>query len=267
MSSPERFTIRLLAPLIPNGIEPGTMFAVEYDPASQWFAVAATVVVQYLQDVGRVTFQAFVRPRDALKRDLVKLGVDVPKAIKDGQLIMDDWYSAAQAGGRVNSGSTKDVSEWIEGGCVRLNSLKVADLSISWLKNMKSDEDSSGIPEFDNANTVQRPPGSLIVVESLSVLLRFNEEKPFLEWQETRVLPNERAANRINLAGYARGLHSESFYKRIEEMHDGLIEVRLMEKDGDVGSYLRVTNLRGQPHDSRWRRIEVKSNGEATLTT
>jgi KaiC/GvpD/RAD55 family RecA-like ATPase len=107
------------------------------------------------------------------------------------------------------------------------------------------------------------PPGSLGLVESLSVLLRFNEEKTFMEWQETRDQPNERRAKRIDQAGYARGIHSESFYKRVETMYEGLIEIKVMEHEGEARSLLRLTNLRGQPHDAHWHRIDIKPNGEA----
>ncbi len=101
----------------------------------------------------------------------------------------------------------------------------------------------------------------------MSVLLRFNEERTYLEWEETRSIPNERKAGRINISGYARGVHTESFYKRIESTYDGLIEIKLMEQESEVGSFLRLTNLRGQPHDARWHKVEIRSSGEAILAS
>jgi KaiC/GvpD/RAD55 family RecA-like ATPase len=256
----ERFAVRLLAPLIPDGIKPGTLFAVEYDPASQWFAVGTTIAAQYLQDGGRVSYLAMARAPEDVKRDLSALGVDVPRLIKDARLVVDDWHSAALAGGRIESGSThSSMGDSIEGG-TRYRSLKIADLSIEWSKGMKSGWQLDDVVET-------WPPGALGLVESASVLLRFNDEKTFMEWQETRDQPNERRAKRIDLAGYARGIHSESFYKRVESIYDGLIEIRVMEQESEARSFLRLTNLRGQPHDARWHRIEVKRNGEVVLSS
>jgi len=105
----------------------------------------------------------------------------------------------------------------------------------------------------------------LAIVESFSVLLRFNEEKAFLEWFENRNM--QRKLKRINLHGFGRGLHSDQFYKRLENVLDGVVEVRVMEREDQVKNLVRVTSLKGQPHDTRWHEIQIKPNGEATLAT
>lgn len=98
------------------------------------------------------------------------------------------------------------------------------------------------------------------------MLLRFNEEKHFLEWFENRDVPLQRKLKRISLFAFGRGLHSESFYRRLENIYDGVIDVRVMERDNEAKSHLRLQSLKGQPHDSRWHEIEIKGNGEAVLT-
>ena len=72
---------------------------------------------------------------------------------------------------------------------------------------------------------------------------------------------------RLPIMAFSRGLHSESFYKSLEGMFDGLIEVRVVEQDNEIKNTLRIRNLKGQPHDSRWHEIQIKSNGEATLVS
>jgi hypothetical protein len=37
-------TIPLLAELVPDGVKPGTIFLVEFDPESEWLAVASTLL-------------------------------------------------------------------------------------------------------------------------------------------------------------------------------------------------------------------------------
>jgi KaiC/GvpD/RAD55 family RecA-like ATPase len=69
------------------------------------------------------------------------------------------------------------------------------------------------------------------------------------------------------LGGIATGIHSQPLYKRVENAVDGIIEVAVMERHGEVQDLLRVKSLKGQPRDSRWHRIDIKPNGEARLVS
>jgi KaiC/GvpD/RAD55 family RecA-like ATPase len=140
-----------------------------------------------------------------------------------------------------------------------MRSLKIADLSIEWLRASKH-----GWPAEDVIETW--PPRALAISESASLMMRFNDENTYLEWMISRGNPNERKARRIYLGGFARGVHSESFYKRLEEDCDGIIDLRVMERDDESKTLLRVRSLKGQPHDARWHEIKIKPNGEAALT-
>ena len=104
------------------------------------------------------------------------------------------------------------------------------------------------------------PPGALVVQDSVSELLRFNEESIVLEFYLTRIIPHEiRKAKKVGLCGLARGVHTESFYKRLAGAVDGTIDVRVMERDNEVKNLLRIRNLKGQPHDTRWHEIAIKT--------
>ncbi len=139
-------------------------------------------------------------------------------------------------------------------------SLKLSDLSVQYLKDMTQGPESGDAFET-------WPPGALTVAGSSSQLLRFNEEKPYLEGAISRVNPNCRRAKRILLNGFVRGIHTESFYKRLESDIDGVIDVRVKERDEEAKNLLRIRSLKGQPHDARWHEIQIKQNGEATLVT
>ena len=149
--------------------------------------------------------------------------------------------------------------EQIPGG-LRLKSLKVSDLSIEWLRDSKY-----GYQSYDLVETW--PPGSVAICDSASETLRFNDETTFTEYAISRVNPNERKAGRINLTGFGRGIHSESFYKRIENAADGVIDVRVLEEQNVTGNFLRIRSLKGQPFDTQWHEIKVKQNGEAWLSS
>jgi len=257
LSSESRFTVPLLDKLIPDGIEAGTVFNVEYDPDSQWLAVATTIGARYLQAGGRVGFVSVMRPPEAVKKNLAKLGIDVAAAIAERRLNVDDWYTATLTGGRIAEQEKAALIEPIEGGN-RLRSIKVADLSVEWLRLSKQ-----GPLPFDVIETW--PPGGLTIFDSVTEVTRFNEENSYLEYAITRGFTNERKAKRIRIGGAARGVQEESFYKRLEGASDGIIDLRVMERDDEAKNFLRVRTLRGQPHDARWHEIGIKPNGEAIL--
>ena len=258
MSSGDRVEIPLLAPLIPDGIKTGTQFIVEFDPNSQWLAIATTIAAKYLQAGERVTCVTLTRPPEAFKEGLAKLGVDVQATLKEQRLTIEDWYTASLTGGRIDTGPGKgSLFEPIQGGHRSL-SLKVGDLSVEWMKWKKDGFRSDDIVET-------WPSGALGVFESLTEFLRFNEENSVVEMALSRWLPNERRAKRITFTGIATGIHSESLYRRLENAYDGTIEVRVSEQNDEVQDSLRVKSLKGQPRDAHWHRIEIKQDGEAVL--
>jgi hypothetical protein len=260
LSSPERVVIPVLGVLIPGGIKPSSIFVVQYDPESQWLALAMTITAQYLQSGGYVGYVVQARPLEAARGDLEALGIDVSATVKEGRLNIDDWYSATLTGGKLgHAGDQASFFEPIESG-VRARSLKIADLSIEWQKEMKGDVQPSLYDPQMNW-----PPGSLVICESESEILRFNEENPFIEWKLGRNVPYDRKEKRVSLFGLVRGIHSESFYKRIESGVDGVVDCRIMEKDGESKSFLRIRSIKGQPYDGRWHEIAINQNGEAAL--
>jgi len=256
----ERIVIPLLSQLIPEGIRPGAVLAVEYDAESQWIAVITTIAAKLLKAQGRVAYMVFTRRPEDLKRDLEMLGVNLSLVFKEERLVLYDWYTATLTGGRIGSaGAQASIFEQIGDG-LRLRSIKAADLSVQWLKDTKY-----GPQPEDLAETW--PPGALAVSEATSALLRFNEEKDLLEWIETRVIPIEQRAGRVALWGFVRGIHTESFYKRLESLCGGVIDLRVMERGEELKNLFRVRSLKGQPHDTRWHEIEIRFNGEAIMHT
>ncbi len=260
MSPSERFDIPFLSELIPGGVRAGTILLVEFDPESQWFAVATTMAARILRHEGDIALNAMARPPEDIEHELSTLGVDLPKAFEEGRLSINDWYSATLSGGRIEPlvpGAS--VFENTPKGS-RMLSVKIQDLSVEFLKDSKSPKESSHI------YAVTWPAGTLNIVESLSIFLRFNEEKAYAEYLETRQNPQQRKMQRITIMGLVRGIHGDWFYKRMEAATDGVVDLQVMEREGKVKNFLRVRALRGLPHDSAWHPIEIKPNGEAVLT-
>jgi KaiC/GvpD/RAD55 family RecA-like ATPase len=99
LSSDNPVSIPLLTKLVPDGVKPGTLFVVEFDPESQWLALAATITAGYLHLGGRVAYHAELRSPETVKENLLALGVDISAAIREERFILYDWYSAMLTGG------------------------------------------------------------------------------------------------------------------------------------------------------------------------
>jgi len=74
-----KYEIPSLGKLLPDGIQAGTIFAVEFDPESNWFAVAITIATKYLKNGFQVGYDSQARPREDIIRDFESLGLDVPQ--------------------------------------------------------------------------------------------------------------------------------------------------------------------------------------------
>lgn len=258
LSSSERFHIPFLSELIPGGIKAGTILLVEFDPESQWFAVATTMTAKVIQNGGNVAFQAGARPPEDIENDLSAMGVDVPRAFEEVHLYINDWYSATLRGGRIEplAPEAGHIEETRTGS--KYLSLKVQDMSLEFLKASKSTNES---PIYANW-----PAGSLNIADSFSIFLRFNEEKAYAEYLETRQNPQQRKMQRITIRGVVRGSHSDWFYKRMEAAFDGVVDIQVLEREGKAKNFLRIRGIRGLPHDSAWHEVEMRANGEAVLT-
>lgn len=254
--STKTLVLPVLGALIPDGISPATSLLVEFDPEGQWFAVSRTIAALAVKNGLRVAYAATARSREDVVASLTKLGIDVDAAERAGLLRIDDQYTATLKLDKDNPDLVA-IDKYF-----RVGSPKIADWSIDQLRSIKGQNRQSNLTKWGDNQS-----GALAMIDSFSPYLRFNEEKVFLEWMETRNLQLHRKLGRLPILAFSRGVHSEHFYRSLEGMFDGLIEVRVLMHDDESKNMLRIKSLKGQPHDSRWHEIQVKSNGEATLVT
>ncbi len=228
---------------------------VEFDPVSQWFAVATSIVANWVRGGRRAGWAAMARPREEIRSDLARFGLNVLERERANMLLVDDWHSAT-LGLETAAGVAGERVEGEGGPYNRMQSLKVSDWSVHWLKMVKE-----GLRDVGD----DWPPGALTMADSISPALRFNEEKPYLEWVENRVNPWQRRQRGVTFQGVVSGIHSDLFYKRMENAADGVIDVKVIEREEQAKSYLRIRGLKGQTCDTRWHEIQIKPNGEAVL--
>lgn len=131
-------------------------------------------------------------------------------------------------------------------------SLKLADWSIDDSKHMKA-----GIPESEKRQ--------LHIDDNISILLDYNEEKEFIDYYRTRLIPFARAHEMIALHAIVTDIASDSFYKKLESLCDGIVEFKSEEREERIGQQVRMSAFRGRTFDSRWRRLQLLETGEVTV--
>ena len=233
--------IPLIEDLTRKPVPGGSRLLVEYDPASQWYNASLTIAAGWLQTGGRVAYNVASQPAGNVRIQLERLGLRAEELEEKAKLLIYDWYSATLG--------QRSVEKFNE------DSLKVADMSIGWMKEAK--ELAQSAPS----------PGELTIVDDISSLDRFNEEKVWVEFILTRIIARNpvRRDPRISTIGLVRGLHSERVYKRLEAAFDGVIDFRLDDLGDEPKNLLRVRSIRNVGFDGRWHPLKTTDNFEVAL--
>jgi hypothetical protein len=159
------------------------------------------------------------------------------------------WYDASltilagwlKTGGKVSYKSQEKFS---------IDSLKVANLSIWWSKHRM---------------VGQPTPSVLRIVDDLSGLARANDEKTWVEFMVTRIVPSAAVLKSTRIVGVISGVHSEWAYKTLEAAHDGIIDLKLEEAGEETRVLMRIRSLRNVGFDRRWHRLSFADNFEVSL--
>lgn len=241
--------IPLIEDLTRGAVPAGSNLLVEFDPSSQWHNAHVAMAASWLMTGGKVVYHIAAQPRERVRDQLRRLGVGNVEELeglheKDPKLTLtlNDWYSATI--GR------KTQDHWSI-----VPSLKVADLSIEWAQGEK---EISGL--------FQQPgPPVLRILDNVSCLARFNDEKAWVEFVITRLIPRATKWNQVTIIGLMRGLHSDWVYKNLEGTADGVIDFRLEEATEETQDLMRIRSMRSIGFDRKWHQLNVAANSEVTL--
>ena len=228
--------IPLIEDLTNSPVSPGSNLLVEYDPTSQWINASLSIAAGWLRTGGRMGYYAVGKPPDSVRSQLGRFGIDVEKLEAEESLAIYDLYTC-QLG-------QKSKEKYA------LESLKVSDLSI-WL---------SGALKLASPD-----PNLLWIVDSFSPIARFNDEKSFIEWVLTRVIPYAPAEKSIGIWGVLRGVHSDWVYKQLEASPDAVLQFKFEEAGEEVKSLVRIMFMQNVGFDSRWHSLRMNDNFEITL--
>jgi hypothetical protein len=217
----------------------------EFDPTSQWYSACTSIAAGWLKQGGQVSYTVWSEPTDRVRASLRRLGcnVDELERRKDevGMEILRifDNYSATL--GRPSKDRLYETS------------LKIHDLSISTLR------DGTGWAAPIN-------PSRLRLADNYSVLARFNEEKPFVEYTLTRAFPMIHSVHNTFIGGIMKGVHSDWVYKQFEGAADGVVDFKLDETpQGETVQLMRIRSIRNCSFVKGWHRLKLTENSEVIL--
>jgi KaiC/GvpD/RAD55 family RecA-like ATPase len=210
----------------------GRAILVLYDPDSQSTDLFVNISAEYLRAGGDVLHFAASEPVRELRQRFERLGLNIREYEAKDSVVLFDSYSA-QAGAK--------SAERYQAETANLNELSIAM----------------------GQSAPQWPPGSLIVWESLSQIA-FNQENVFAKFSR-KAIGIWRSQGTIMLAGFATDLHPPSFYQEMKMISDALVEIKLVEDEGEIIDTIRVRSFKGRNADTRARRIVFDDNMKATL--
>jgi len=214
----------------------GSALMVEFDPASQWYAASMTITAGWLKAGGAVTYSVNAQPPDTVRMQLRRLGIDVKALEKEERLVIFDGYTITL--GR------RSVEKYAA------QSLKAADLSIIYSR------------EVMQAGPV---PDLLTIVDNVSTLARFNDERAWVEFILTRGIPSAYLTKSTTIAGITLGVHPDSVYKQLEVAADGIIDLKLDAEFDPPRNLIRIRSLRNMRFDGRWRELTLAEDYNITL--
>ena len=227
--------IPLIEDLTKRAIPPGSLLLVEFDAASDWFNASLTIAAGWLKASGGVSYNDWTQSPDDLRAKLSRFGLHVDALEKEGRLLIWDAHTAT-----LGQKSKETMAP---------ESLKVADLSLFVKEAMRGPPDPSWLHISDNAST----------------LARFNDDKSWTEFLLTRFYPFIKSRKMTSLSAFARGLHSEWVYRKLEAEADGVIDFKLDEAADPPKNLIRIRSLRDAGFDGRWHPLKINENFEVAV--
>ena len=228
--------ITLIEDLTTGPIPAGSNILVEFDAASQWRNASLTIVAEWLRTGGTINYNVWAEPPDNIRSYLNRYGLNTEELENEDRLRIYDYYTAT-LGQKSNE----------EHG---MNSLKVADLSIEHSK-------------FTKATVLG--PDRLRIMDNVSVLARYNEEKAWVDFLLTRFFPRGPMWKSTAIVSVIGKFHSDWAYKALEAAADGIVDFKLEESGEETRDLIQIRSMRNVGYDRRWHQLRIGDNFEVTL--
>ncbi len=237
---PGNLRLPILDALVPGGLSYGALYLVEFEPQSLWYDTSLTISAQALKHGAKTVYHTLMHLPQDIRGRIAEQGVDVESAEDEDIFRINDSYTPT-TGLELPQGTRKSG----------LGSLNLADWSISEKRDIEKPTEAE--------------KGWVHIDDDISILLQYNDEKELHKSRRDRAVPWARALELVLFQPIATGVFSESFYRQMESVCDGIIEFRTQDKSGRVENHARARMLRGKTLDSSWKLLKVRDNGEVVV--
>lgn len=212
----DTLALPLLGEMIPSGLLFGASYLVEFESDSLWYETSLSLVAQSLKRGIRTDYHTFQHVPREVRKALASLGVDVKRMELDGTLRIIDSYT-------VTTGLELSEEAHRDRRFFEARSLSLSYWSKQLLKDMK-------------AEIAEERKRRLHVDDNVLVLVQYNDEKSFIDFWRTKIIPEMRILEFVGLHGVVRGAYSEAFYNQFESLSDGIIDFKSEEESGEWNS-------------------------------
>jgi len=210
----------------------GRVIAAFYEADSQFNPLFVNISAEYLRSGGDLLYLASLRPPNEIRQQFSELELDIAEYEARDDAVLFDSYSAQMGIKSPEKYQTRESN-------LNERSITISESAPQW------------------------PAGTLVIGESFSDMALHQENVFGKFWR--KVVGRWRNQGAIMIAGLAMGLHPPEFYQEMKLVSDGVLEMRLMERGGEIINTIRARSMRGQNSDTRWRRILFDSKMKASL--
>ena len=243
---PDSLAVPIFREVIPAGVDYGSLLLIEFEPDSIWYETSLTIAAQALREGVKTAYHTFRHAPREVERAFARFGLDGRKLKNDGVFELIDSYTVQTGLG------LPEKLQNVPTDYALIESLKLPDWSISYAQAVKT-----GFAEQEKR--------WLHIDDDTTVLTKYNSENTCLEFCRTRGLPDIRASESVTFNSLLKGVASDAYYRQVESLCDGIIELKTQDKQGEIENLLRMRALRGRKFDSKWHALKLHDSGEVSL--
>ena len=229
--------IPILSQLLSRDVPRSRFLVALFEASTDWPSFAFTMCSGVLRQGGVVNYVAMSESPTKVRRELERSLPNLRELEANRKFLLYDWHTWM-------TGKKSDEP-------FSVDSLSVGKLSSDALLS------SAALTEYS-------PTYDLAVVDNLSTMLKYNDERAFMQWFD-RLIARLRPMKGVRVYGLAKAFHSESFYANIEMLADGIIELTLRERNDELQNAIRIKTFKGIPHTTKWRTLKVNSTGQLNV--